>query len=182
MPTPRTLTGGCLCGATRYEIDDVSGYQAICHCRMCQRASGGAFIGIRFVPGAHFRLTKGDTHHYASTPTLNRHFCPACGSPVFIERHLTGNIGLFAVSLDDTSSFTPTMHICLESEAPWLAPSASLPRLARKPEGMTPLADYDPVTGRATMPESGETSAPHPTQPLTAATMNDRFGETAPLV
>jgi len=65
--TPRTLTGGCLCGATRYEIDDVSGYQAICHCRMCQRASGGAFIGIRFVPGAHFRLTKGHTHHYAST-------------------------------------------------------------------------------------------------------------------
>jgi hypothetical protein len=159
MRTPRTLTGGCLCGATRYEFDDVSGYQAICHCRMCQRASGGAFIGIRFVASPHFHLTRGHTHHYASTPTLNRHFCPACGGPVFVERHLTGNIGLLAGSLDDTRSFTPTMQICLESEAPWLSLAASLPRLARKPEGMTPLADYDPVTGRATMPEMSRGSA-----------------------
>jgi hypothetical protein len=154
MQTARTLTGGCLCGATRYEIDDVNGFQAICHCRMCQRASGGAFIGIRFVPAPNFRLTKGETRHYASTPTLNRHFCPTCGGAVFVERHLTGNIGLFAGSLDDTSFFNPTMHVCLESEAPWLVLAASLPRLARKPEGTTPLADYDPVTGRATMPET----------------------------
>jgi hypothetical protein len=46
MQSPRTLTGGCLC-ATRYEIDDVNGFQAICHCRMCQRASGGALTGLR---------------------------------------------------------------------------------------------------------------------------------------
>jgi len=152
MQILRTLTGGCLCCAIRYEIDDVDDFQAICHCRMCQRTSGGAFIGIRFVPGPNFRLTKGETRLYASTPTLNRHFCGTCGSPVFVERHLTGRIGLLVGSLDDTSVFAPTMHICLESEAPWLAPAASLPRLARKPEGMTPLADYDPVTGRVTMP------------------------------
>lgn len=153
MQTPCNLSGGCLCGAIRYEIDDVSGFQAICHCRMCQRASGSAFMGVRFVPGPNFRLTKGETRHYASTPTLNRHFCATCGSPVFLERHLTGNIALLAGSLDDTAFFTPTMHICLESEAPWLTPAASLLRLARKPEGSTPLANYDPITGLATMPE-----------------------------
>ena len=152
MPTIRTLTGGCLCGGNRYEIDDVSGFQAICHCRMCQRASGSAFMGIRFVPGANFRLTKGEAHYYASTPTLNRHFCPTCGSPVFLERHLTGAIAVTAGSLDDTSAFVPTMHVCLESEAPWVAPAQSLPRLARKPEGTTPLAQYEPVTGQAIMP------------------------------
>jgi hypothetical protein len=152
MQALRTLLGGCLCGAIRYEIDDVNDFQAICHCRMCQRASGSAFIGVRFVPGPSFRLTKGETRCFPSTPTLNRHFCGTCGSPIFIERHLTGRIGLLAGSLDDTSVFTPTMHICLESEAPWLAPAVSLPRLARKPQGMTPLADYDPITGRVTMP------------------------------
>ena len=154
MQSTRTLTGGCLCAATRYEIDDVSGFQAICHCRMCQRASGSAFLGVRFVPGPHFRLTRGQTHHYASTPTLNRHFCPTCGSPVFVERHLTGNIAVVAGSLDDTSAFAPTMHICVESETPWVAAAALLPRLDRKPEGMTPLAHYNPITGRATMPKS----------------------------
>ena len=75
---------------------------------------------------------QGHTHHYASTPTLNRHFCPACG-----EQRCSSNATSRAISasspapLIDTRSYP--MQICLESEAPRPSLAASLPRLAHWP-------------------------------------------------
>ncbi|MGA0841157.1 MAG: GFA family protein [Pseudomonadales bacterium] len=36
-------TGGCLCGAIRYELKQDPSIAAICHCTHCQRQSGGLF-------------------------------------------------------------------------------------------------------------------------------------------
>ncbi len=93
------------------------------------------------------KLTKGEPHIYQSSPTSNRHFCAHCGSPLFFERHTRSLTGLMVGSLDDPNVFKPQMQVCLESAMTWIDALDDVPRYSQKPEGMTPLVDYDPVTG-----------------------------------
>jgi hypothetical protein len=123
-----SLTGGCLCGAP--------------------------FMGLLFVPSDGVTLTKGRPHVYQSSPTSNRHFCASCGSPLFFERHTRAETALMVGSLDEPNTFKPELYVCMESAMTWLDIRDGAPRYAQKPEGMTPLVDYDPVTGRI----SGATS------------------------
>ena len=147
MSHQETLTGGCLCGAVRYEATGTPALSAICHCRMCQRASGAPFMGLLFMPSGAVKVTKGEPHIYCSSPTSNRHFCHGCGSPLFFERHTRSLSAIMVGSLDDPNIFKPEMHVCLESAMTWLNVHDDVPRYSQKPEGMTPLIDYNPVTG-----------------------------------
>lgn len=52
---PGELTGGCACGAIRYKCSEKPIVELICHCRDCQRASGGAISAVMLV--ASDRLT-----------------------------------------------------------------------------------------------------------------------------
>ena len=97
-----------------------------CHCRDCQRVTGGAFVAGLLVPGTAFRLTNGELR-YHFTPSLagglhKRGFCPECGS------RLTGGesderprsfVGITAGSLDDPTWFRPTMDIFTCDAQPW---------------------------------------------------------------
>jgi hypothetical protein len=147
MPDQKPLTGGCLCGAVRYEARGTPELSAICHCRMCQRASGSPFMGLMFVPSDGVRLVRGELLVYRSSPTANRHFCGRCGSPIIFERPARSLSAIVVGSLDDPNIFKPQMHVCAESAMTWLDIHDSLPRYAQKPEGMTPVVDYDPVAG-----------------------------------
>lgn len=77
-----TMTGGCYCGALRYEISGEIPMRALCLCRTCQKISGGAgnlFIGIK---ASAFRYTHGEPRRFAregaDTPPT-REFCGECG-------------------------------------------------------------------------------------------------------
>jgi hypothetical protein len=153
MTGQTTLTGGCLCSAVRYEATGTPGLTLICHCRMCQRASGGPFMGVLFLPSEAVRVTKGEPLVYRSSPTSNRHFCGRCGSHLFFERHTRALMGLTVGSLDEPDGFKPQMHLCVESAMAWLDIRDDAPRHAKKPEGMTPPVDYDPLTGCTRLPE-----------------------------
>jgi hypothetical protein len=151
MSDQKVLVGGCLCGALRYEATGTPGMTAICHCRMCQRASGGPFMGLLFMPTDAVRVTRGEpriSRIYCSSPTSNRHFCGDCGSPLFFEPHTRSLTAVTVGSLDDPHDFKPQMHLCTESAMTWLDIRDDAPRYDRKPEGMTPLVEYDPLTGR----------------------------------
>src|SRR5918997_6805026 len=89
MPEQNAVTGGCLCGAVRYEAYGPPSLSVICHCRMCQRASGAPFMGLLFMPSDAVKVIKGYPRVYHSSPTSDRHFCPACGSPLFFVRGVT---------------------------------------------------------------------------------------------
>jgi len=147
MSDKHTVKGGCLCGAIRYEATGTPALSAICHCRMCQRASGAPFMALIFIPSDEVKVTKGEAEVYRSSPTSNRYFCRRCGSPLFFERHTRSLTAVMVGSLDDPNIFKPEMHICVESAMEWLDIRDSAPRYPTKPEGMTPLVDYDPVTG-----------------------------------
>src|SRR5438477_11243433 len=86
-PTPTFFTGGCTRGAIRYECTAEPIAMFNCHCRDCQRASGGLYIAVVYVPVKSFKITKGTPCFY-DTPSEamghnKRAFCAKCGSRLF---------------------------------------------------------------------------------------------------
>ena len=135
-----SFSGGCACGAIRYECSADPIMSANCHCRDCQRESGGAFAAVVVVPKAAFKITKGEPKHYDvktdSGSTASRGFCPECGSPLFAKPgSMLDVIGIRAGSLDDPSWFKPTMDIYTASAQPW---DHMNPQLSKLP-GMPPM-------------------------------------------
>ena len=75
------MTGGCQCGRVRYEAEIDSDDAYFCHCRMCQKATGGfaaAFVQVE--PGKLKWLSEPDW--YESSPIARRPFCSHCGTPL----------------------------------------------------------------------------------------------------
>jgi hypothetical protein len=133
------LTGGCACGAIRYECDAEPLLELNCHCRDCQCASGMAFAAIMRVPAAVFRVTKGTPKFHAVTGDsgnkVHRGFCPECGSPLF--SHLSGMpdiVGVRVGSLDDPSRYRPVMDIFVTSAQPWDYMNPELPKFPGYPK------------------------------------------------
>lgn len=123
-----TLTGGCLCGRVRYTaiVDEAEAY--LCHCRMCQRATGGVAAAFVQLPVA---AVTWDTppDWYQSSPIAHRPFCSICGSPLgFAFLHGAKGMDLTVGSFDDPSGFVPAAHAGAEGlHEAWLDTSA-LPR------------------------------------------------------
>ena len=102
---PIGLTGGCQCGAVRYRLDTAPGGN-ICHCRMCQKASGGPFMAFGGVPNA-FVVTRGALSIFKSSDIAERGFCAACGTPL-TYRVLGGQrVGVTLGSLDHPDAVAP---------------------------------------------------------------------------
>lgn len=117
------ITGGCLCGAVRYEISGEPLFGVHCHCRDCQRVSGTGHLPVMGVPKAAFRAT-GETRNYATTghsgKATIRHFCPSCGSILFGTPEVAPDIATVYVGcLDDPSVFTPQAAIFNRSRQGW---------------------------------------------------------------
>ena len=55
----KNLTGGCQCGAVRYEWVEKPAYSSVCYCRMCQKASGQPFMGLTGGNIEHLKWTRG---------------------------------------------------------------------------------------------------------------------------
>ncbi|RDE08308.1 GFA family protein [Pelagibacterium lacus] len=87
-------TGGCQCGAVRYRIAGGVEHTSVCHCRMCQKATGGLFGAFATAPTGSITWTRGAPAYFQSSTLAKRGFCPACGTP------------LSFVWNDETTSFT----------------------------------------------------------------------------
>src|SRR5215831_11237521 len=118
------FTGGCACGAIRYECTGEPIMMFKCHCRDCQKLTSGGFAPAVIVPAQAFRLTRGQLrHHFTLSIGRGRHrrgFCPECGSLVtggeFEER--SKSVGILAGTLDDPSWFQPQMDIFVSDAQP----------------------------------------------------------------
>jgi hypothetical protein len=117
------LTGGCLCGRTRYEAtpDHRDGYY--CHCRMCQLAFGNTRAAYFNLRKSQVRWTGEPPRYYASSRIARRAFCGHCGTPLSFEFHDSENMDLSIGSLDEPSQMKPTEHWAVESRiAAWHVP------------------------------------------------------------
>ena len=84
MADQTIIRGHCLCGAVTITLDgEYDKTVGACHCRMCQRSSGGLFLAFDAQPNAV--TVTGDVTRYASSEFAERAFCPQCGSPVWLR-------------------------------------------------------------------------------------------------
>jgi hypothetical protein len=119
----KRLTGGCLCGALRYEADGDPLYAGLCCCTDCQKASGSAFIPFLGVAATAIRFSGHSRPSVTKTANggdATRNFCTACGSMVFGgERDKSDSFTIYAGSLDDPSLFQPKVAIFASRRPPW---------------------------------------------------------------
>ncbi len=108
------MTGGCACGRIRYlaVVEDDEAY--LCHCRMCQRATGGVSIAFKNLRKDAVRW-EGEPDWYSSSPIARRPYCRECGTSLGFEYSDSGNMDLTVASFDDPSCFVPKHHFGAES-------------------------------------------------------------------
>ena len=115
------IAGGCACGRIRFtvRIHDDDAY--LCHCRMCQRATGSISIAFKSVKQADVHWEH-EPDWYDSSPIARRPFCSACGTSLgFAFREDSDKMDLTVASFDDPSRFQPRHHFGAESICrPWL--------------------------------------------------------------
>ncbi len=128
--TTTRYTGGCLCGALRYEVLGEALSAGHCYCADCRKASGSGFIPFMGVSRDAVRFS-GPSRQFRSRSFRGsdavRNFCPVCGSLVF-----GGEVGrdkshtIYAGTLDEPSSFRPTIAIFVRDRPPWAVLPANL--------------------------------------------------------
>jgi hypothetical protein len=119
------LTGGCPCGAIRYEIGAIPLLLYACHCTNCQRQSGSAFALNMPVAADTFRLVRGEPKGWrrlspSGAETVSW-FCNDCAGRIHGTRpNRPASVTVRAGSLDDTSWLTPVAHMFVRSAQSWL--------------------------------------------------------------
>jgi hypothetical protein len=114
-------TGGCQCGAVRYAFYAPLENSHVCHCLMCQRATGGIFAALAGGSPANFAWTRGAPAFYASSSLAKRGFCRDCGTPLSFkyetpEARIYTTIG----SLDHPEDAPIVKQFGIESRLPWV--------------------------------------------------------------
>jgi hypothetical protein len=133
------LTGGCACGAIRYETTAEPVVMFHCHCRDCQRASGGPFTSFVIVPAEAFRFSQGSVRLHDSPShrggKTHRGLCADCGSPILAKTDANPDIvAIRTASLDDASWFNPQMDVWTSDAHPWDQMNPALPKFEKYPQ------------------------------------------------
>lgn len=106
------LTGGCSCGAVRYEISTSKINAGICHCTDCQRHSGAPFVVWLGIDPKVFNLIQGELKEFGSSKWATRGFCPECGSTLTYRVNDNANeIDIAGGSLDEPNAVPPSFQI-----------------------------------------------------------------------
>ncbi len=121
------MEGGCQCGRIRYSVAIADDDAYLCHCRMCQRATGGVSIAFKNVKKADVAWGRAPDQ-YASSPIASRGFCRECGTPLTFAFPDSENIDLTVGSFDDPGRFVPRHHFGVESWHPQWLDTAGLPQ------------------------------------------------------
>ena len=128
--TETTRSGSCFCGDVRYRIALPPIWIAHCHCTMCRRAQGAAFVTWVGADETKFALESGDdslTRFQSSTPAT-RSFCRRCGTPLFFQStRWPGEIHVTMASLDSTEGLEPRGLAYWENRVDWVHLGDALP-------------------------------------------------------
>ena len=126
-----TITGGCLCGAVRYEVRGRFLRAGHCHCSRCRRHSGAAFGTQGRVRRRDFTLLSGRDHVRCYRPAggMAKAFCDVCGSSLFGGEWPDGaEVSIRLGSVDGDPGIRPQHHTHVGSRAPWIEILDDLPQ------------------------------------------------------
>lgn len=133
------LSGGCLCGAVRYQLETVLGPFELCHCARCRKATGSAFASMVGVATKGFKIIQGVEHVRAfRLPVVERppgysvFFCDQCGSPLPDPVPQGDWFEIPAGSLDDDPGVRPDKHIYVDCKAQWDNTIGDLPQFTKQ--------------------------------------------------
>ena len=132
------FTGGCACGAVRYEANAEPAAHIVCHCADCQRAGGGAPAHVLPMRRADVTFTAGEDrfkrHEVTaeSGNTVFRAFCGECGTPLFAGSEAGPDfMGVKTGTLDDPGLLAPSATIWTNSAQPWEHIDAGIPQFEK---------------------------------------------------
>lgn len=125
------VPGGCLCGAVAFECALPTKWVAHCHCSLCRRAHGAAFVTWAGFPEAQFRVTAGADalRWFRSTPEAERGFCSHCGSTLFFRSsRWPGEMHVTVANLHAPLDRAPQAHVYWDAHVDWYVPADTLPK------------------------------------------------------
>ena len=119
------FTGGCLCGAIRYQVTGEPVRTAICHCDDCRKATGAAFVTNVFVRTEDLKIVQGAPkqfqHKTDSGNTMTKEFCGDCGSQLFgYSSRGTGMKHVKVGTIDDASFVQPQIEVYTVRKLPYI--------------------------------------------------------------
>ena len=141
------LTGGCLCGAVRYELRSEPFDAGYCHCRTCQLNSGAPAMAFVSVVDGDLVSTKGGdkVKSVASSSFGHREFCGECGTPFLMKvNHQPETVDFSVATLDRPEAIEPGYHIFWSDRIGWFGPKDELPRHEKFRPGTRGLQGTEP--------------------------------------
>jgi hypothetical protein len=128
-------SGGCHCGAIRYEVTGDPQHFALCHCSDCRKSAGAPMVGWAAFGEGDVTITQGQPSVYNSSGTALRSFCATCGTGLFYRNaaFLPGIIDVQAATFDNDAAFAPGAHIQTAERLSWMASAHDLPAFDRYP-------------------------------------------------
>lgn len=134
---PAKFTGGCACGAVRYEVEADPLMAGQCQCRDCQRSTGSGHASVMAFPEPAVSITGAVKFHDTkadSGNTASRGFCPDCGAPMVSKSSgMPGMLVVNAVTLDDPSRFDPQFTVYASRGWQWDHLNPALPKFETMP-------------------------------------------------
>jgi hypothetical protein len=127
---PQVFPGSCLCGAVQFRVHAPTLWCAHCHCTMCQRAHGAAFV--TWVGAAAERITIEDNSRlawYRSSEKAERGFCRSCGSTLFFRgEHWPGEVHVARANFHGDIDRQPEGHAFFATHVSWFPITDDLPK------------------------------------------------------
>jgi len=109
----------CQCGAVRFSVAAGPAFQSVCHCRMCQRATGNAFAPLIEVDNDRIAF-DGYAKTFRSSNLAERGFCDECGTPLFYRRIDSDTTEFMVGAVDTDIRYAPVANHGVESRAGWV--------------------------------------------------------------
>jgi hypothetical protein len=132
-----TITGGCLCGQVRYQVDADPLWICHCHCGMCRKHTGAPLATWIGFPAATVRWVGREPTRYRSSKDVERSFCSACGSTIGFHRVHETSLAIGSLDAPAALPITKlwTDHVWFKVRIPWFDTADEWTRHAEFPPG-----------------------------------------------
>ena len=124
-------TGSCFCGAVRFTATLPTKWVAHCHCSMCRRAHGAAFVTWAGFDEKRVAIDDRDSRltWFASSPPAQRGFCGRCGSTLFFRsERWPGELHIVVANFETPLDRAPQAHVFYDAHVAWFEPNDALPK------------------------------------------------------